>query len=387
MLKISHQALFAIGRRIEVNAAESPWIPIAPAGRFKTSDGKFVQVLNSEAFQTVVDWFQNIGSKLKRVLGIDSVPVFLGHPDFAPDKWPQRKQLGTVTALKEIGSDLCAQIAWNADGRQVIAEGKHIYPSAAWDCEQLGDAAEITPAVLWSVGLWHKPNIKEVAPILSINASPEPEPEPETTTTNTMIDKLKQWLVSLGLLTEDAASDGPEMETAFNAACAQHGDMKQKLAENVTAMNADKARIGELETTVTTVNAQLDERSTINANLIRERDLARGALIQATADLALTRGVITKAEKDAVITALNADFDGESKRLASLKPKLPTGSPLKLGAAREKLASVNKAQTAINAWCHEQGGSFAEAFRKSKDEPTLKEAWRTINEADKPAAE
>lgn len=385
MLKISHQALFAIGRRIEVNAAESPWIPIAPAGRFKTSDGKFVQVLNSEAFQTVVDWFQSIGSKLKRVLGIDSVPVFLGHPDFAPDKWPQRKQLGTVTALKEIGSDLCAQIAWNAEGRQVIAEGKHIYPSAAWDCEQLGDATEITPAVLWSVGLWHKPNIKEVAPILSINASPEPEPEPTNTTT--MLDQLKQWLISLGLLTADSADNEEEMQTAFNAAMTAHGDMKKQLADNITAMNADKAKIGQLESTVTTVNAQLDERSTINASLIQERDKARGALIQATADLALTRGVITKAEKDGVITALNANFDAESKRLEALKPKLPTGSPLKLGAAREKLASVNKAQTAINAWCHEQGGSFAEAFRKSKDEPSLKEAWQTINEADKPAAE
>jgi phage I-like protein len=78
------------------------------------------------------------------------VKVWVGHPDFAPNEWPERIELGSITELMIDDNGLNARVEWNAEAMEHVT--KHKFPSVAWDCDVNGDGTE-TPAMLWSVGM------------------------------------------------------------------------------------------------------------------------------------------------------------------------------------------------------------------------------------------
>ena len=389
------QILFASGLRAAANATDKPWIQLAPFGRFPTGDKQYVQVLNAAQSDEIVSWFNGVFAKLKRVLGLNCVPVWLGHPDFAPQQWPERRQLGSVIALRTAANGLEAQIEWNADGVATINAGKDIYPSAAWDCDPVAGGNEIMPSLLYSVGMWRTPVIKDVAPVLTANAQTEtppanPEPTPTPTPENVMniLAKLISMLASLGFLkpdqtTEDDAATGLDaMQTEFNA-------MKGKLADATTAKTKAEGDKATAEGALTACNAKLLTAEASVTTLTAERDKAKQLLVANAVNHAIETGRISLADKDATVTALNADFDGAHEKLMKAKPALPTAKPLQIGGARETVADEKAARLVINAWTDAKvkgGTPYLEAFNASKDEPKLKDAWEVLTRGDKKAA-
>jgi hypothetical protein len=176
-----HGFIFAPGQAIEINTDALPEvIQIAPFGRWPTRDKKAVQVFNAESADQILSWFNFFPRRLARLARINSVKVWVGHPDFAPAEWPERIELGSITELMVDEHGLNARVEWNAEAMEHVT--KHKFPSVAWDCDVNDDGTE-TPAMLWSVGMWHRPNIKSVQPVINAEGyedeSPEIE-EPET---------------------------------------------------------------------------------------------------------------------------------------------------------------------------------------------------------------
>lgn len=376
-------ALFSSG--LSALNAQDGWVLVAPFGEFPFRDAQgrqHVQVFNAENCAAMVTTFNSLWSKLSRVVGSmfggHACPLWLGHPDFAPQIWPKREQLGTIEGLRLTDRGMEALLAYNAAGEAVKAAGRHIYPSVSVECEP--DAAgRIHPQLLWSVGLWEKPNIPAVDSILAVNAvnedneatpSPEPEPEPNEPETMKLTPQLKALLVALGVMPADAPDDMPE--DGINAA----------LSEGVTACDAMKQKITDAETSkaaaetaVTASNAQAaTHTATIAALRLQRAELAVDGLIAS--------GRIAEADRAATLTALNSEAFAEE--LAKLKTKPPVGNnaPLKLGEKRGSITTINAARETIANWCAKQGGDYQTAFNASKAADECKAAWAIINKAD-----
>ena len=171
-----HGLVFAPGLAIELNADDTlpEWIKLAPFGEHPTRDKQAVQVFNAESAAQIISWFNFFPRKLARLANINSVKVWVGHPDFAPEQWPERIDLGSITELKHDETDMWGKVRWNAGAIDHVR--KHKFPSVAWDCEVNGDGTE-TPAFLWSVGMWHRPNIKSVEAVINASTAEDPESE------------------------------------------------------------------------------------------------------------------------------------------------------------------------------------------------------------------
>lgn len=393
--------LFSPGEVSAINAGASSWVQIAPYGSFPTRDKKYVQVFTPEAAQDIKEWFDSFGRKLSRVLGIASaVPVYLGHPDFAPEQWPERVKLGEVSALEVRADGLWALIAWNETGDKTIIDGVHKFPSSAWDCEQ-SEGNTIVPNLLWSVGMWRTPNIKGVAPVLSINAdfseSPEHEPNPENDMKIT--EKLLSLLVAAGILKPEAKED--ELPAAIESLLAENSSLKDDAATaraDATKAATDKAAAetakAEAERNAaeseTQINAARETAETSLANVIRERDTLKGSYIITVLNAALESGRITKADEEKTRTALNADFEKERTRLEGIQKTAFSSAPLNIGKARESITTINAANASVYAWVEthmaEKKCDYPTAFNASKSEPELKGAWELINQKAAPAA-
>jgi hypothetical protein len=390
--------LFQTGRQTACNADASAWHLIATEGQHPTGDRRAVQIFDDSAFALIVEWFTGPWQKLKKALGFTStscVPVWLGHPDFNPAKWPEYTLLGHVAELKRGAGGLFARFDWTDKGREIIAEGKHVFPSVAVECEREPGTQNLTPAILWSVGFWEKPNMPDVPGITTINAladdSPEPEPpetKPEPPAPNTMnkiIAALAAILQRLKLLSEDKAEDEAAIEEGLNNLATVHENALARITTLESELAEAQSKLSTTEQTITTTNASLTD-ATSEADSLRTSNAAlRSALAKSATGHALLEGRITAAEKEATITTINAAADpvAAADSILTKPAKHAPGSPLKLGNARPKLAALSDAETTVNAWCDEQvekghHKSRADAWRASKAEASLKEAWQII---------
>ncbi|GEP46382.1 hypothetical protein [Brevifollis gellanilyticus] len=173
-----HPLLFAPGVQIRVNADGTlpEWIQIAPFGEWPTRDGRAVQRFHAEAAEQIISWFNFWPRRIARLAHIQAVKVWVGHPDFAPEEWPERIELGSITELSADEQGLNARVSWAAGALTHVT--KHRFPSVAWDCDVIGDGIEV-PALLWSVGMWHQPNIKSVKAVINALSDDEGEGELE----------------------------------------------------------------------------------------------------------------------------------------------------------------------------------------------------------------
>jgi hypothetical protein len=292
-----------------------------------------------------------------------------------------------------------AQLAYNAEGEAVKAAGKHVYPSVSVECEA-DEAGRIHPKLLWSVGLWHRPNIPSVDSIVTVNAAEDeaesdagtlarkdsesdglkPELQTQTQPENTMLSKLKEMLIKLGLLPQDAAEDEEtispalgELETSYNAMKAQLADLdaaKKKAEEDKTTAEAS----------VTAANAKHEADVTaLNAELVK----LRTQRAEHAADGLMASGHITSAERAATVTALNVaeGFDTELAKLQAAGPIVKSGG-LNLGNKRDAITTTNAATNFLVTWCQEKGGDYNTAWNASKTADDCKAAWAVLNQAD-----
>lgn len=363
--------LFAAGQALALNADALPeWIQLAPFGDHPTRDKKRVQVFNSDAAKQVIRWFNFFPRRLGRLMGINATPVWIGHPDFDPDTWPERTQLGNVADLEERADGLYGKITWNAEAVNALRIDGHKFPSVAWDCDE-GEGNKLHPAMLWSVGMWRTPNIKSVQPVINAGEDvTEPEDEPQTEPDM----KLKERLIEAGLLAADAGEDAAMF--ALNELISLRDKKAELEVEKATAeteLNATRAtvetntaRITELETQITEVNA---------------------ARVEDELTRLIETGRCSRAEEETVRTELNADFTAARAKWGERQIQL-NSSPLTIGkhkpAVMEAAARLATLQTAINAHMEETKCGYDEAWTWSKTAETtraLHEAMQAEDEA------
>lgn len=404
-----HGLVFAPGIAIELNADNTlpEWIKLAPFGEHPTRDKKAVQVFNAEAADQIISWFNFFPRKLARLANINSVKVWVGHPDFAPNEWPERIDLGSVTELKHDDSDLWGKVRWNAGAVDHVT--KHKFPSVAWDCEVNGDGTE-TPAFLWSVGMWHKPNIKTVEAV--INASTDytddtdsDSEKSESSVDNpnqekdSMLNKIMEALKAAGIVKDDDAEETilgaigsliqsiawKREETARQAAAAE----TMRVALNAVADVAELPDDGLSAAVVTQLNAVISERdaqaATITELNSRISTLSAERVVSAVAH-AIETGRATKADEDRLTTELNADFEGALCKLTAQRVQL-NSRPLDIGRQRVEIATAQERSAQLTSWVDDYqtrlNCDYATAWNASKLDANMAVIHAAMEAADK----
>lgn len=391
-----HGFIFAPGQAIEINTDALPEvIQIAPFGRWPTRDKKAVQVFNAESAEQILSWFNFFPRRLARLARINSVKVWVGHPDFAPAEWPERIELGSITELMIDEHGLNARVEWNAEAMEHVT--KHKFPSVAWDCDVNADGTE-TPAMLWSVGMWHRPNIKSVQPVINADATYYAEENEEPRTTNqepTMLKKILAALIEAGIVKENDEENSvigqignmiqalawkreetarqsamaAQMRTALNAVADVADVQDEGLAPVLlTQLNAV---IGERDTQATKVTELTQQITQLNVQVEAERT----ARINAIIERAIETGRATKADEETLRTQLNAAPDTAIEELLA-RPVQLNCKPLDIGGVKPGVMEFQERQTRINAEVskrmEEDKLSYDAAFNAVKNDAAFK---------------
>lgn len=398
------QRIFASGLRTQINAELPEWIQLAPYGEWPTSERKddgtpeAVQIFTQADGEALVKRFNAWHRRIARLARLNSCKVYVGHPDFAPDIWPKRIELGDVVEVSADDHGLNGRIRWNDDAGEQLK--KHGFPSVAWDTDEQEPGKE-RPVMLWSVGMTSRPNIKGVKS--AINALPEenPEIEPTPEPENNMIKKIKDALCAAGLAKDDDSDE--VIQTHVGNMISQMGQQKQWAAQEKareaklkTALNSEITDVDAgIEATLTRINAAAAEVTTLNERintLTTERDAARAARINAEIERLIETGRLTKAEADAegaegVRARLNADTDKALKELNAVPSRLNTEG-LKLGGQKPAIMDARDRMTRINAWTDDymakKGVGYDEAYKAAEADPELKPLFAAMKP---PAAE
>lgn len=380
--------IFAPAVAIALNADALPeWIQLAPYGEHLTRDKKRTQVFNAESAAQVVSWFDFWPRKIGRLMGINACPVWVGHPDFDPQTWPQRRQVGAVKELNAREDGLWGKIEWNADAEKALREDGHKFPSVAWDCDESEvNAEQITPVMLWSVGMWHKPNIKSVQSVINAEMEgddyeDEDEDEDEDKGKDKpggLIENIKALLKKDGIM-KDTDSDNDVLSAigSLLSSLAYSRQDKVRREEEVarlrTALNAtdDAAEQVIIEAVITELNAA---RSSLTDAMTQITEI-NAARVQEAVERLIETGRITKAESEAVTTELNADFSAAlSKRLAA--PVQLSSKPIQLNAAKPAVMEAHERRQKLLEWVErrmsETNCSYDEAWSASKADNEMK---------------
>ncbi|MBB5033163.1 phage protease [Prosthecobacter vanneervenii] len=386
------QRVFASGLRTHINAELPEWIQLAPYGEWPTSeknaDGtpEAVQVFGKDDAEALVKRFNAWHRRLSRLARINSCKVYVGHPDFAPDIWPKRQELGDVLELSADDKGLNGRMRWNSDAQALLK--KNPFPSVAWDTEDQSEGRE-RPVMLWSVGMTSRPNIKGVKSAINACAEPEAELETENQTEPPMIKKIKDALCGAGLCNADDPDE--VIQTHVGQMIANIGQQKQWAAQEKaradkmkTALNCDVTDVDSgIETALARINALNGEKTSLETRvnaLTSERDEARKARCNAILDRLVESGRITKAEADAqgddaLSTRLNAEPD---KVLAEMlqKPCRLNNQGLNLGRSKEAIMDASERRSRINTWTDDymvkNKVGYDDAYKAAQACPELK---------------
>ncbi len=363
----------------ELNAEAAPvWIELAPFGAHPTRDGGAVQLLDADSAAELVSYFNFWPRRIARLMEINACPVWLGHPDFAPEIWPDKLRLGSVVELAVKNNALHGRIEWNADGLELLATREHRFPSVAWECETLAPGKR-RPFMLWSVGVWKSPNIKNTAPIINADTSPETQhPTPDT-----MKDKLLALLVKLGLLAETPDNEETalaELETtlASNAKAVE----ELSIANGMLAAIADAAKpllallgldaAASVPDAIAAAVAKLAETTSGADELKTEINALKASRVELALATALQTGAITKAQTPDVRTKLNANFETALAEINAATPRLNMESLKLPHGARSAAHDARERRVEINAWIDEKmsktGLAHADVFKLAKAE-------------------
>lgn len=318
----------------ETEIDDEGWALIAPFGEHpktrlfrengQLKEQKFIQVLDNEAADALIAKENSFFGRLKRA--IIGVPVFKGHGDLtdvdskAVATENSKVKLGIVDKIRKAARGIEAHFALDNDGAEAVKAGWK-FPSAFWYVLPNGtrlDAILAKPFKLISVALTQHPNISGVESLANARGTDLRSVPSREQKNNQEPDmkKLIGWLMAMGATslantadpTEDQVLEATkQLLTSKAGEVTVLGNEKSTLAGKVTAFENEKVML-------TTKNGEL------TAALTNEQTAHRAIRKQAAdavADLAIHKGIITVAERDAQITALenSADFDKDSKAL------------------------------------------------------------------------
>ena len=316
------------------------WALIAPFGnhpktRVFREDGrlreqKFIQVLDDESADSLVNGANSLFRKLKRALV--GIPVYRGHGDLA-DHDPHalatdatKIKLGVVDKIRKSARGIEAHFALDHEGAAAVAAGWKL-PSAFWLVSPIGlevlpdgkPAVRARPFKLLSVALTPFPNISGVESLANASPTKPAENRPtagiQPTNQNIIMKQLMiGWLAAQGV---SLANDATE-QAVFDAF---HQEMRAR-SSSVSALGNEKNTL-----TTITIPALTRERddyqrqsSDATAALANEH-AARVAERQRAAtfavDLAIQRGRLLIADRAAKIAALenSATFEADARTL------------------------------------------------------------------------
>ena len=389
-----HPLMFAPGIALEINAEELPeWVQLAPFGEWPTRDRQAVQVFNAEAAEQVISWFNFWPRRLARLAQVNAVKVYVGHPDFAPAEWPERIELGSVVELNADEQGLNGRIRWNAGAIEHVR--KHKFPSVAWDCDVEAEGIE-RPAMLWSVGMWHKPNIKAVAAVINAAGDDEsepgtdaaPEPEPDTN----MLTKIMEALRAAGIVKEGDAEEtvlGAIGSLIQNLAWKREQEQRDKsLSDEIrVAINAapeDEVGVPTLIERFNAAQARTAEAETRLRDVEVELNTERTARVNAQVEQLIAAGRIAKADEEATRTRLQGDCNAFAALMDS-SVRLNT-QPVRVEGQKPAVAEANERSARINAWCSDHmtkhGCSWEASWEASKTDADIKPLHDAMKEAD-----
>lgn len=256
------------------------------------------------------------------------LPIYAGHPDADPVRWPDERRLGGVMGVEARADGIYVKCAWNDLGQKNIAEGYLVYPSPAWpyDLKLKAQTGRIEPIELRSIGMTNMPRIAGVP--AWTNSDPISDPT-TTTNTDTMIKTLL--LKILGL--PETATD-EEITAASEAFMAKAGESSTAAANSEAAVKAEKDK----------AVAACSERDLAKA----DADKFRGFAINALKTDAINTGKKTAAEWDAFAPKLAINFDEAAAELAKAKPALNTEA-LKLTKRGDDQTTPQGRRLAFNA--------------------------------------
>jgi hypothetical protein len=337
-------------------AGNELWFRLAPYGEFpqtiQTERGprRIVQLVDRESADALAANFRSLTGRTANFFR--GVPIYEGHPD--DRAWREEnpgvkaKAVGRIKEIEVRDDGPWARAVFNDEGAEMITGEAAAYSgqSPHWRMEEVpGKPGAYRPVLLMSVGLLNTPNIAENA--IGINdgsgtGAPEAggrdgeKPEnrdqkpdgggaaaPTTTTNNEMDKKL---LERLGLKPE-----------ASEEAIAQAVNAALDRADAAEAAKADA------ETKLAAANSAKEEAEKTAGEL-------RSKAIETAVESAVNDGRIAEADKERWTGALNADYEGESRKLAALMPVLNTENRLKdAGSRKAEGAPGGDGIAAINA--------------------------------------
>ena len=293
------------------------WLLLAPYGEttywHEEAGGEwkaYRQVFTREQGTRMAAAFNALAAR--KADGFRGLPIYAGHPDADPKRWPDERRLGGVTAVEARDDGLYVRAAWNDLGEKNRAEGYLVYPSPAWlyDRRAARRNGIIAPDELRSVGLTNTPRLPDVPAWTNADDAPEDpshiNPNPETT-----MNYKSLLLEHLGL-PEDATDEAIQLAHTTARANAQQ-----------TTQERDQAR---------------DEAGRF-----------RAAAVNAQLDAAVNAGRLSAAEREEFAGRFAADFDAASRELGERRLALnthalglrPTGAGVDLSTAHGRSLAFN----------------------------------------------
>jgi phage I-like protein len=302
-----------LGLANEVRATED-WFQVTPIGDFRHAQG--LQRVDVKAVEAMANEFNSIAGKVQRTFV--GRPIWIGHHDLAPKEYPDSKAYGWINAMEARADGLYAKAKWTPQGKELLESGAYKFHSPYWDVEKIGQENGRTvyrPKKLISAGLTNEPNIP-VQPLAN-----EKEHNVETTI------EIAALVALLGLANTATKAD---VTTAITSLKTEAGKVTglandksstdTALANERTAVAAEKTEHGKTKTALANVIAQRNELALANA---------------------IAAGRITPAEKADWATKLAADWDENSKALANKKKTLKTESALGNDAGSRRMTLAN----------------------------------------------
>jgi Mu-like prophage I protein len=307
------------------------WCLIAPFGEWpktrtvRASDGslreqRFLQVVDNEAADNLVTG-GNFIRRLKRALV--GITAYKGHPDLArysPETVASQISdapvaLGLVDKLRKTDRGVEAHFSLLPDQAHVVENEGYKYPSVLWNVEPTGEtrhgAAVVRPSQLLSVGLTPTPNISGVDSLANARTNtPAAIPQPQDTEMKSLV---LGWLAANGITLANESSDQTVLEAL------QH-HFSGRITE-ATALSNERtaltAKITALENERHELAQKLTDAGVALANAQSELKSARASRAGYLVDLAIQKGILAVAERDARIIALtnSADFAADAKAL------------------------------------------------------------------------
>ncbi len=324
------QKILSIGAMLATNveltslaahANPDGWLLLAPYGEtpywHKDDAGtlkQFRQVFTREQAGRMVAAFNALATKKgQRFRGL---PIYAGHPDADPQRWPDERRLGGVVSLEARADGLYVRAAWNDLGEQNRAQGYLVYPSPAWlyDRNAAHGSGIIAPDELRSVGLTNTPRLPDV-PAWTNADLPNPFEDPTSHSMN-----YKDILLEHFGLPADATDE--QIQHAHHA----HREQSARTEEAILAAHAERDQARD--------EAGRFRRAAVNAQL----------------DAAINAGRLTPAEREGFVERFERDFEAAVRELGERRLALNThGLGLRPAALGIDLSSAHGRAAAFNS--------------------------------------